>query len=191
LIGYVIISRPSEYVEDYKEVKNKDGEMDVILFFNSEYYTADRKHYLGAKYTYIIYALVGIRDSEKSPWKIYWIRIIILPSQDNYWSARKAIRSILKDGFKDIQITCPNEIPDTLFPRQLEMMEHTTFREERMGFNIDDPGFWSDSCTLWKIGQRAKGLYFFQTWTHQPTADQIIIYPNINYPDSLLNLFTR
>jgi hypothetical protein len=162
-----------------------------ISISDSRYYSDEGKKYLSKEFNFSAEAFVGIRESKNQPWEIYRIQEVAFAGCLDYQCARKSIREFFQNGYKNIEVMVPNEIPDTLYRTQLEMSRNTTFRLESMKYNLGEDGFWSEDCTLWKKGLRAKDKYLFQTDTHQPISDQIVILPEIEYPDSLLKMFTK
>jgi len=141
--------------------------------------------------------MIGYRFVKNQPWSIYYFGQIRPTGVNDYNDVRNIFRNYyLGQGkFKNSYATYWDGIRNDT----LGMARSITFPAEnnrvniKFGYNVDDTNFWNKSI-VWKKGSRIPKYYSFETIGNVApgyTDSPIIRIPHLDYPDSLINEYSK
>ncbi|MFN8367635.1 MAG: hypothetical protein U0Y96_10425 [Candidatus Kapaibacterium sp.] len=133
--------------------------------------------------------LVGIRENTCNPWIIYRLSTVVGGVFYSYREIHKSMRTVLFDYFKDVGELNPIVCPDTIYEAQIYAVQSQKYVTMYYGKNLRDVDFWTEKNLLWRKSIRVKDYYNFQTAHHQATADRLVQYPKLEYPEYMITWY--
>ncbi|MBK9247391.1 MAG: hypothetical protein IPM69_04585 [Ignavibacteria bacterium] len=158
---------------------------------------------------YNLNSMIGFRDSTNQPWVVYPLDISMLTDFPNKEEALALYRhkyfNKLSEFMYNVNVVDTNygkpyidKVPIDIKKLLSDNPDPVKCYERTIGFNLGDSLFWTRSL-LWQKGSRLPGLYVFQVkncvrsdegelWGGKPW-DSRVKTPNINYPDSIVQMY--